>query len=165
MLVTSVASYWMVFVSLFFSLLLAVYPLPFAVQWLRPDWTAMVIIYWAVTLPWRVGVVLAWVMGLVLDGFTGVTLGQNALGLVVITYVCHVIHQRMRNFGILQQSAVVFVLVGMHLLLGHWVQSLALASSKNLNFLLAAATSACCWPLFTVAMRTCFRVVPRSRPI
>ena len=129
---------------------------------MRPEWTAMTIIYWSVRMPWRIGVGVAWLAGLALDGIQGVTLGKNAIGLVAIAYVCHMMHQRMRNFALLQQAAVVFVLVGVHLLLGHWVQSLAQGQAGHLNFLLSALTSALCWPFFALIIGACFSAPVRA---
>jgi rod shape-determining protein MreD len=150
--VTNVGSYWLVTVTLLASLLLAVYPVAPPYGWLRPDWTAMVIIFWAITVPDKIGVGYAWLAGLVLDGFTGATLGQNALGLAIVAYICGGLYQRMRNFAPLQQAALVFVLVGLHLLVGYWVQSLTSSPAHNLYFLLAALSSAVLWPLFSVLM-------------
>jgi len=146
--VTLVAGYWALSLTLLASMILAVFPLPSQYQWFRPEWTAMVIIYWAATSPGRVSVGVAWLSGLVLDGVQGVTLGQNALGLVVIAYVANSLHQRMRHFALVQQACLVFVLVGLHLLLGYWVQSLVSEPAKNLYFLGAALTSALLWPWF-----------------
>ena len=118
----------------------------------------MVVIFWTITIPDRVGVIFAWLAGLVLDGFTGATLGQNALSLALVAYICHGVYQRMRNFAALQQAALVFVLVGLHLLVGYWVQSLSSYPSRHLYFLAAALSSALLWPLFSMLMRGVYRV-------
>jgi rod shape-determining protein MreD len=151
-------SYWMVSLTLVVSLLLSIYPITPPYDWLRPEWTAMVVIFWTITIPDRVGVIFAWLAGLVLDGFTGATLGQNALSLAIVAYICHGVYQRMRNFAALQQAALVFVLVGLHLLVGYWVQSLSSSPARHLYFLAAALSSALLWPLFSMLMRGVYRV-------
>ena len=150
-------SYWIIALTVVASLVLAVYPITPPYDWFRPEWTALVVIFWTITLPDRVGLAFAWLAGLVLDGFTGVTLGQNALSLAVIAYVCHGLYQRIRNFAALQQAALVFVLVGLHLLLGYWVQSLSSYPARHLYFLAAALSSALLWPLFSGVMRYVYR--------
>ncbi len=151
-------SYWMVSLTLAVSLLLSIYPITPPYDWFRPEWTAMVVIFWTITIPDRVGVIFAWLAGLVLDGFTGATLGQNALSLALVAYICHGVYQRMRNFAALQQAALVFVLVGLHLLVGYWVQSLSSYPARHLYFLAAALSSALLWPLFSMLMRGVYRV-------
>ena len=149
---TAMGSYWMVALTVLGSLLLAVYPITPPYDWFRPEWTALVVIFWTITMPGRVGITFAWLAGLVLDGFTGVTLGQNALSLALIAYICLGLYQRMRNFAPLQQIALVFVLVGLHLLLGYWVQSLSSYPARHLYFLAGALSSALLWPLFSGVM-------------
>ena len=107
----------------------------------------MVVIYWTMALPFRVGIGSAWTAGLVLDVLEGATLGVNALALVVVAYVALSLHQRMRMFSTVQQSGLVLALVGLNLMLCNWLQIVTGQSvSSNLMFLMAALTSAIIWP-------------------
>lgn len=146
--------YGVIALTITLALLMGIYPLSGAWAWFRPEWLTMVVIYWVIALPGRVGVGVAWLCGLVLDGFQGVTLGQNAFGLAMVAYICLVLYQRMRNFTPLQQAGMVFVLVGIQLLFGYWVSSLAARPSIQLSFLGAALTSAILWPWFAELMRS-----------
>ena len=113
----------------------------------RPEWVPILLIYWVIALPYRVGIGVAFAAGLVLDALEGLTLGVNALALVVVAYVALSLHQRMRMFSALQQSGLVLVLVGLNLMLCNWLQIVTGQSSpSNLMFLMAALTSAIIWP-------------------
>jgi rod shape-determining protein MreD len=74
-------------------------------------------------------------------------LGLNAISLVILAYVTLSLHQRMRMFTSLQQSGLIFVLVGLNLMLCHWLQ---IVTGQTINvsllFLMAALTSAIIWP-------------------
>jgi len=140
-------SIWVIFLSFFIAYLLAIVPLPEWAMSYRPEWVPMVLIYWAMALPYRVGIGSAWAVGLVLDVLEGSTLGLNALALVVVAYVALSLHQRMRMFSVLQQSGLVLALVGLNLMVCNWLQIVTGQSvSSNLMFLTAALTSAVTWP-------------------
>jgi len=140
-------SIWVIFLSFFIAYLLAIVPLPEWAMSYRPEWVPMVLIYWAMALPYRVGIGSAWAVGLVLDVLEGSTLGVNALALVVVAYVALSLHQRMRMFSVLQQSGLVLALVGLNLMVCNWLQIVTGQSvSSNLMFLTAALTSAVTWP-------------------
>ena len=113
----------------------------------------MVLIYWVIALPERVGIGIAWMTGLVQDIVEGAMLGQNALALAVLAYLGLILYQRLRMFTPMQQGGVVFVLVGLNQLLSHWVQTLAGAVSTDLLFLLPAMVSALLWPLLSAFLR------------
>ena len=133
--------------SFFIAYLLAIVPFPEWAMNYRPEWVPMILIYWAMALPYRVGIGSAWAAGLVLDVLEGSTLGVNALALVVVAYVALSLHLRMRMFSTLQQSGLVLALVGLNLMLCNWLQILTGQSvSSNLMFLMAAVTSAVIWP-------------------
>ena len=66
------------------ALLLSVVPLPAAIAPFRPDWVAVVLLYWCLVEPGRYGLFSAFGIGLVLDAKTGSLLGQHPLALVVI---------------------------------------------------------------------------------
>lgn len=140
-------SLWVIFLSFFIAYLLAIVPFPDWAMNYRPEWVPMVLMYWVMALPYRVGIGSAWVAGLVLDILEGAPLGLNAMSLVVIAYVTLSLHLRLRMFSQLQQAGLVLALVGLNLLLTHWLQIITDQTvSSNLYFLLAALTSAIIWP-------------------
>ena len=140
-------SIWVIFLSLFIAYLLAIVPFPEWAMNYRPEWVPIVLIYWVIALPYRVGIGSVFAAGLVLDVLEGSTLGVNALALVVVAYVALSLHQRMRMFSALQQSGLVLALVGLNLMLCNWLQILTGQSvPSNLMFLMAALTSAVIWP-------------------
>jgi len=143
---------WMMLASVLLALLLAVYPLPGVGPWMRPEFVVLLAIYWVMVLPQAAGPGLIWLVGLFQDVVEGAVLGQHAFALVVIAYICQLSYQRLRNYALWQQAGLVFVLVGIHQLLGNWVYSLSGGTSKSLLFLLPAFTSALCWPLLVVGM-------------
>jgi rod shape-determining protein MreD len=56
-----------VIITLVVGLMLTIMPLPESIRAFRPDWLALLMIFWAMQLPrtWSVG--SAWVVGIVLD--------------------------------------------------------------------------------------------------
>lgn len=155
---TAARGRWVVVLSLLIAVLLSVVQVPEWARWARPEWVALVLIYWVIALPQRVGIGVAWVTGLLLDLVEGVTLGQNALALSVVAYVGLALYQRMRMYAAWQQAGIVFILVGLNQLICHWVQTVTLARvAPNLMFLLSALVSALLWPSILVLLRYCRR--------
>lgn len=149
---------WVVVVSLLVGIWLSVVPLPEWMRWARPEWVALILIYWVIALPQRVGIGVAWLTGVLLDLVEGVPLGQNALALSVVAYVGQIIYQRMRMYAGWQQAGIVFVLVGLNQLVCHWVQTLTMSRvAPTMMFLLSALISALLWPSVLVLLRYCRR--------
>lgn len=141
-------------------LLAAVWPVSTWAQWLRPEFCAMLVMYLVLAIPFRIGMGFAWGLGLVLDVLEGAILGQNALSLTVVAYLCFLLHTRIRLFSQLEQMLSIFVLVGINQLVGNWIQGLTGVRYYDLAFLLPALTSALLWPWMLVVLN---RVAPYSR--
>ena len=139
-------------ISIALALLFCIFPMPQAWAWFRPAFVCLVVIYWAIALPQLFGVGAAWLVGLVQDVVEYSTLGQHALALMAVAYVCHLSYQRIRNYALWQQSAWVFVLVGIHQLFWNWVHSLHGSTASPLYFLLPALVSALAWPIILVLL-------------
>lgn len=145
--------YFMILVTFFVAYLFAVLPLAPWLEWARPDWVALVLIYWTIALPHRVGIATALLLGVGLDILEGAVLGQNAFALLVVVVLALMLYQRLRVYSLWQQCAVVFVLVGINQLICHWVQNLEGVGSDTLLFLLPAVTSALLWPVALQLLR------------
>lgn len=135
------------------AMLLTLIPLPDWALVLRPEWVALVLIYWNLALPERVGIGYAWVVGLLLDVLNGALLGQHALGLTVMAFFAVKLHQRVRVFPLWQQAAIVLVLVSMYLLLVLWVRGIAGTSPQTWSYFLSGLVSMALWPWLFMLMR------------
>jgi rod shape-determining protein MreD len=146
--------YSVIFLTFVAAYVLAVIPFPQWLQWGRPEWLALVLIYWCIALPHRVGIATGLVLGVGLDVLEGAVLGQNAFALVVVALLSLVLYQRLRVYSLWQQSAVVFILVGINQLICQWVQNLEGLGARTVLFLLPAFSSALLWPVVLHLLRS-----------
>jgi len=143
---------WLVVISIIAALTLSVIPLPFEWRWWRPEFVALIVIYWSMYAPQYFGVLVVWVCGLLLDIVELSPLGYNALGLLIIAYISYLSYQRICNYTVWQQSVWVFVLVGIYQLFCNWIGGLMDKSVESPIFLIAAVMSAIVWPLLVNLM-------------
>lgn len=144
---------WVIAGSLLVALWLAVLPMPEWAGWARPQWVALVLLYWVLALPNRVGVGVSWLCGLMLDVLEGTPLGLHAFALAVTSYLALLSYQRVRMFVPWQQAGIVLVLIGIHQLLCNWVDTLVGRPTSGLWFLLPSVVSALLWPWLMVLLR------------
>jgi len=135
------------------ALMLAIMPLPDWAVELRPDWVTLVLIYWAMAVPSRVGVTTAWFAGLLLDVSYGTLMGQHAIGLVLVIYVIHTQHQRLRVSSLLQQAIVIFFLILIKQLLVLWVDGMLGRAPSSWLYFMPSLTSALLWPWTYLILR------------
>ncbi|MAL95909.1 MAG: rod shape-determining protein MreD [Haliea sp.] len=147
------AGYGIIAFTLLVAAVLAIVPNPLWLQWARPEWVALVILYWCMALPHRVGLLTAAVTGVFQDVLEGAPLGQHGLALLAVALLVALLYKRLRVFSLWQQSAMVFLIIGMHQLIDQWVQSLQGAAAGSLLFLLPALTSALVWPVVLHVLR------------
>lgn len=108
--------------SFILAFLLAMLPLPDWANMYRPDWVVLVLIYWCLYLPERIGAGVAWLIGLMLDITQANLLGLNALGLSLVGYLANRFHLRLRMFPWWQQAISVLVLLVLYRGLVGWIR-------------------------------------------
>lgn len=136
-----------VVLSLVVALALTMMPLPYALDVARPDWIALIIIFWSLSVPRSYGVGIAWIVGLVLDVSQGTMLGQHALGLALIAYLTVRFHLQMRVFPLLQLTAFVFALNALYQFLLFWINGIAGITAPASVYWAPVVTGAFVWPL------------------
>lgn len=141
------------FVTIIVAFMLSIMPLPNWAVDFRPDWVTLVLIYWAMALPASIGVTIAWMVGLMLDVSHGAVLGQHALGLVIVIYVIHAQHQRLRVASLLQQGIVIFVLLFVQQLISLWVSGIMGQAPDNWLYFMPSLTGALLWPWVYIILR------------
>lgn len=103
------------------ALMLSVVPLPASVASFRPDWVAVLLLYWVLIAPRRLSLLTAFWMGLALDTLSGALLGQHALALLLIVYLSQRFYLRIRVFPASQLALTAVVLLSLYEFLLFWI--------------------------------------------
>ena len=117
---------WVLPVSLLLALLLGLVPLPEWLQPLRPYWVALVLAYWVLEEPEKMGLGAAFLLGLVADLSFGGLIGEQAMRLTIMAFILDRFRARMRFFPLSQQALAIgglllndrVVSAAIHLVLG-----------------------------------------------
>lgn len=136
------------------ALILTVVPLPAWLAMIRPEFAALVLIYWCMALPNRVGVGVGWTLGLLLDVLRAGLLGQHALSFAIIAYITLQLYQRIRVFPLWQQAVSILALVFLHLILQLWIMGISGDSTHGWTYLLPALSSMLLWPVLFLGLRS-----------
>ena len=135
------------------AMLLMILPMPEWARPFRPQWVTLVLLYWAIALPHRVGVGSGFAVGLVLDVLTGTLLGHHALGLSVVVFIAIQLHQRIRVFPFWQQSLGILVLLVVQHLLELWIIGATRGVAPGLSYWAIPLIGALLWPWMFVTLR------------
>jgi rod shape-determining protein MreD len=135
------------------ALLLTILPLPEWARPFRPQWVALVLIYWCIALPHRIGVGSAFISGIALDVLTGTLLGFHSGGLAVLAFMAIQTHQRIRVFPLWQQSMGVFALLFIPHLTELWVLGATQGILPETTYWAVPVIGALLWPWVFTTLR------------
>jgi rod shape-determining protein MreD len=128
------------------GLMLTIMPLPDSVGAFRPDWLALLVIFWAMQLPrtWSVGT--AWIVGIILDVSQGTLLGQHALALCFVAFITVRFHLLMRVFPMPQLTATVFPILATYQFLLFWINGVAGVDAPSITYWGPVISGTVLWP-------------------
>lgn len=144
---------FIIFMSFVAALLLTIIPMPEWMTMFRPEWVALVLLYWCLALPQRVGVVYAFGLGLALDVLKGAILGQHALALAIIAFLAIKVHQQLRVYPMWQQALSIMALVILHQMLVLWINGIVGHKTDPWQYWLPAISSTLLWPWIYIILR------------
>jgi rod shape-determining protein MreD len=139
-----------VIMSFIFGLMLTIMPLPDAIAAFRPDWLAMLVIFWAMQLPRTGSVGTAWIVGIVLDASQGTLLGQHALALCCVAFITVRFHLLMRVFPVPQLTASVFPILAIYQFLLFWINGVAGVEAPSVAYWGPVISGTLLWPVMMV---------------
>jgi rod shape-determining protein MreD len=98
-------------ITIVIALVANLIPLPLQAHALRPDFCALVLLYWGIHQPRRVGFTIAFALGLVIDLADASLFGQHALAYTALLFAAIGLHRRVLNFSAFGQALHVFPLL------------------------------------------------------
>ncbi len=147
---------WIIYFTILIAYLFLIIPLKSTsalLAQLRPELAILVVFYWCLASPERVGLGTAWVVGIFQDALTGSLIGLHALSFVIISFVIIRFYQRIRVSSLLSQTITIFILLLIHKLLFLWPISAAGKSAIGFEYWYSAFTGALIWPLLFILLR------------
>lgn len=135
--------------------------------WL-PDLLAVVLVFWAVHQPLRIGVGVAFVFGLAMDVHQGALLGEHALAYTVLGFFAIAMHRRLLWFPVPNQAVQILPLFAASHVLSLLVRLLAGDGVPGWPTLLAPLLESALWPLVSVLLLAPQRRAPNpdaNRPL
>ncbi|HSC23158.1 MAG TPA: rod shape-determining protein MreD [Casimicrobiaceae bacterium] len=145
---------WFVLLSLVAGLLLNLVPVGQPVLTYRPDFLALVLLYWCIHEPRFVGVGMAWMVGLLMDVGDATLFGQHALAYAMLAYGAEFFRRRVLRFPLWQQAVQVAVLLLLCALLVLLVRFVGGAALPKWTYLVPPLVGALLWPLSSVLLQT-----------
>lgn len=119
----------------------------------RPLWVPMVMIYWIIALPYRIGVYTAALVGVLFDLFLGTLMGQHTLALATIGYLAYLLHLRIRLFPIWQQCLSILILSLIYQAINRVIEGVTEEVIADIKYFLPSVMSACVWPWVYIVLR------------
>ena len=155
-----------IWASLIAALLLNM--LPLGRQPWMPDFLAVVLVFWNVHQPLRVGIGLAFMFGLGMDVHQSALLGQHALSYTALSFFAIMIHRRLLWFPVPSQAVQVLPLF----VAAHGVELVIRMIGGGIfpgwMLLIAPLAEALLWPLFSILLLAPQRRAPNpdeNRPL
>lgn len=143
---------WLIMLSFLLGLLLDMLALPGKLALFWPDWLTLILIYWCLWLPHRVGIATAWSLGLLIDLGKDALLGQHALALALVAYLTLKAYRQLRQVPVWQQTLSVLLFVLLSKLLLSWLSGMAGQAPQDSYFLLSALATLLIWPLLVLVL-------------
>lgn len=135
--------------------------------WL-PDIVAVVLVFWSVHQPQRVGIGVAFFFGLCMDVHQTSLLGQHALAYTALSYFAITIHRRLLWFSVPSQAVQVLPLFAAAHAIEMALRMIAGGAFPGFYILLAPLIEAGLWPVISVILLAPQRRAPdpdENRPL
>ena len=123
-----------------------------------PDMLALVLVFWSVHQPLRVGIGVAFVFGLLMDVHLGGLLGSHALAYTVMSFLAITIHRRLLWFTVPSQGVQVLPLFAVAQLLELVTQMIGGGAFPGVSMFLAPFLQSLLWPVVSILL-----LVPQRR--
>jgi len=142
-----------IIITFIVAIALMLFPLPDYLLWWRPNLVLMVLIYWTMALPHKIGILSAWFLGIIIDVTMGSVLGVHGISMAIVAYIILMLSNRLRLFPLWQQALTISLMIGLDLVLSLWIQNFISTQSRYGEYWLPIISSVFIWPIVLFLLR------------
>lgn len=139
-------------ISVFVALVLTVVQLPAFLFYFWPDWIAIVVAYWSLRTPTRVGPFVAFVIGTLLEVLFVRKFGVLGLGLATLAFLVNSASQQLQALSVWQQMISIGFFIAIFKLLTGWLSGMVSEFTITPEYWYSITGSVLIWPFATILL-------------
>ncbi|MBI4193700.1 MAG: rod shape-determining protein MreD [Betaproteobacteria bacterium] len=128
--------------------------------WLRPDFVALIVLYWCIEEPRTLGFTAAWLLGLLMDVADGSLFGQHALAYSILAYAGIVLHRRVQRFSVTPQMLHVIPLLLLNDIIVLLIRMLTGSDFPGYQYFIGSFIGGALWPVISILLKLPQRPTP-----
>jgi rod shape-determining protein MreD len=140
-------------ITLIFALLANLLPWSGWLLAVKPDFVALIMLYWCIQQPRRVGFTSAMLLGLAMDVGDGSLFGQHALAYSMLAYAGLVLHRRVLGFTMKDQILHVIPLLLANDVIVLLIRKFAGADFPGVSYFAGSIIAGALWPSICYLLR------------
>lgn len=144
--------FWAVLFSTFVALVLTLVQLPNWLFYFWPDWIALVVVYWALAAPDRVGSFVGFLIGTLLEVLFVRKFGVLGLGLASLAFVVNSMHLQLRVLSVWQQMVLVALLIGLFKLITGFLYGIVTGFTITTEYWYSLLGGMLVWPFAYIVL-------------
>jgi rod shape-determining protein MreD len=146
-------------ISVFVALVLAVVQLPDWLFYFWPDWIAIIVVYWALAVPDKVGPFVGFIIGTLLEVLFVRKFGVLGFGLATLAFIVNATNQQLRVLSIWQQMLLIGVFISIFKLSTGWLSGMVSGFTITPEYWYSILGSVLIWPFAYILLDELRRAV------
>ena len=144
-----------IFASIYFALILTIIPLGDWLNYFRPNWVLLMVLFWAQAIPSRFGLWHGFIIGILLDLLLDKVFGLHSVSLVLILFIQLLLYRQLRVLMGFQQVLSILVFSFLYLLISRLLEEFfGNPVDSGLAYWLPMLSNAIIWPWFFIFMES-----------
>ncbi len=112
---------WFIVLTLLVAMIITLLPLPDGWQAWRPSWVMLVLSFWVISIPERIGLLWAFICGLLLDVLLNTSLGVHSFSLAISIFIIQILYKRIRLFPHWKQALSIAAISCIYIVINFWL--------------------------------------------
>ena len=149
---------WVISLSSFIALVLTILPLPQSMFYFWPDWMALIVIYWSLTVPDRIGPWVGFAIGTVLEVLFVRNFGVLGFSMAVLAFSTNRASLQIRALSIWQQTLFVCIFIALFKLITGWLYGLSSDFTITREYWYSLVGDLVFWPFVFILLQELRRI-------
>lgn len=159
---SGITVFWAVSLSIFVAAVFTVIPVPQVIFLYWPDWVALVLFYWALTVPDKVGPFVGWAVGTLMEVLFVQTFGVLGLGFATLVFTVNRINLQLKVLSVWQQMLVVGLFIGIFKLITGWLYGMISGFTISSEYFYSLIGCMVSWPFLFILLQELRRMARAS---